>query len=244
MKRYLFILLAAAALLGANGVPDAAKDKAEITLREIFAFAPGGVIEINDSFGDLHVEGWDQADVEITTIRATRKEYLARDHAKAMQELERVVITPAKPSDDRFVITTEFPGRNLFTRPLRGKTNLEVEYRIKVPRHSNLSIKHDIGEVKVTGVAGNVEVTSRIGEVTLRLPGCASYRIDARSKIGDVHSDLEGWSQRRLLVGEQFESDPPVHVRRVYVRVGIGEINLRKMPATTSRAAPPEAVTL
>ena len=147
MKRLLPVLFLAVSMsLGAKSLPDESKDRAEILLREIFAFSPGGVVEINDSFGDVKVEGWDQNDIEVTTIRASRREYLAREQARAIAELNKIVITPAKVSESRFVISTEFPSRSLFSRPLRGKTNLELEYRIKVPRESNLVIRHDIGE--------------------------------------------------------------------------------------------------
>jgi len=214
--------LLALPLLAAGAWPSTTgKDKAEITEREQFAFAPGGVVEIVDSFGELRVEGWDRPDVEVLTIRASRKRYEPDELDKGLGELERIVITPLKTSETRFVITTEFPSRNLFSRPLRGKTNVELEYHIKVPRQSSLYIKHDIGEVNIIGVAGNIEATSRIGEITLRVPEDEFYRVDARTRIGEVNSEVP--------------SHPSAAGRRLYLRVGIGEINIHKLPSARDR---------
>ncbi|MGH9661130.1 MAG: hypothetical protein ACRD96_21460, partial [Bryobacteraceae bacterium] len=187
------------------------KDPVEASTREQFAFAPGGVVAIVDSFGVLSIEGWDRPDVEVWVTKKTRKEYT--DPGKGVEELDRVVVTPVKESDARFVVTTEFPSRNLFTRPLRGKTNVELEYKIRVPRYSSLHIKHDIGEVRIKDVAGSINATARIGELSLTLPD-GDYHIDARKRIGEVSSD--------------FLSVPGA-TRQLYLRLGIGEINIRRM---------------
>src|SRR5688572_6410908 len=62
-----------------------------------------------------------------------------------------------------------FPRRGLF-RFLEGKTNIDLRYRIQVPRKTQARICHGIGEVNVKGVAGPHDIPASIGQINLRLP--------------------------------------------------------------------------
>src|SRR5450432_4270312 len=42
----------------------------QATTTEHMNFAPGGTIRLNNSFGYLSVEGWDQAEVEVTVVKS------------------------------------------------------------------------------------------------------------------------------------------------------------------------------
>jgi len=204
------------------------KQKVEVTTTQRVAFAPDGMIQIKDSYGEVRIEGWDQPDVELTVTKATQKEYAPRDQARERAKLEKIKVTATQGDDGSLLISTMFLSRHPL-RPLQGKTNLNLTYRIKVPRQSHLSIKHDVGAVAVIHVIGDIKVTNRIGEVTLKLPESEQYAIDAKAKIGDVTSDFNGESERQLLIGAKLES----YRRRshqLYLRVGIGEIAINKLP--------------
>lgn len=127
------------------------------------------------------------------------------------------------------MVSTVFPPRNLFTRPLRGKSNLQLELHIKAPRQSKLVIHHDVGEVRVVNVLGDLEITNHVGEIVVRLAPHDEYTIDAKSRLGDVSSDFTGSSHRPLLLGEKFDHNghPPAH--RIYLRVGLGDITIQKL---------------
>lgn len=211
----LFLLAAVNAAL-AERVP------VEITTREIFAFPAGGMIEIKDSFGEIEIEGWDQPDVEVTAVRTTRKKYAPEEREKALAELEKILVSPQKTEDQRFLITTEFPARPLLKRTF-GRPNIRLIYRIRVPSRSNLLIKHDVGEVVVKRVAGNIDITNRIGQVSLTVPDEAVYQVDARSGKGGVRSEITPIAGRPVLV-----SAAPADVRMLYLRVDVGAINIRK----------------
>lgn len=221
-RLYIGFLLGACVLLARSSD---SKDKVETFARQEFAFVSEGEIEIRDSFGELRVEGWDRPDVHIVVKKATQKEYAAGDTAKALEHLARIVVT-AERIGDRILVTTAFPGRNLFTRPLKGKSNVDLDYKIKVPRRSRLIIKHDIGEVRVRDIVGNMNVTARIGEITLGLPDEERYVVDARARIGDVDSHWDE-AQRQHLVGARMFSAAPPPAHRIFVRLGIGQINVR-----------------
>jgi hypothetical protein len=222
--------IGALALCGEAQAQTVAKQRTEVTTTERVEFGSRGTVQIIDSFGEVSVEGWDKPEVEMTVTKKTQKQYEPKNLAKGLKELERIKVEMAQVSESSLlVIKTTFPSRTP-TRLMRGKTNLNLEYRIKVPRHSSLMIKHDIGEVGVANVDGDIEATNRIGEIHLRLPGENQYAVDARVKIGDVSSEFgkTDYSRQKLL-GAKMESNPPPSTRRLYLRVGIGDIQVSKM---------------
>jgi hypothetical protein len=97
-----------------------------------------------------------------------------------------------------------------------------------------LAIEHDTGEVSVKDIAGDIKVTARIGQISLRVPKHENYTINASVRLGEVESDFRGRSGRKFL-SERFVSDEGRGMRSIYARVGIGQINIRRM-----RAAAPQ----
>ena len=219
-KAVLLFTLAGACLAGDQ-------QRVKIASTDEFTFAPGGTIEIRGSFGEVKIEAWDKDIVDLRIVKKTQKKYEPSEEAEARRQLERVHITTTLESASRLVIETEFPSRNLFKRPLRGKSNLDLEYRVKAPRNTRLDIRHDIGEVAVAGIAGDISVTNRIGAISLKVPPGQTYSVDARARIGDVSSDFDPQVRRKMLVGASLVGDR-LATHRIYARVGIGEISVRR----------------
>ncbi|HKQ73265.1 MAG TPA: alpha/beta hydrolase [Blastocatellia bacterium] len=212
------------------------KRKAEITTTQALEFDAKGTIQIVDSFGSVKVEGWDKEEVELTVTKRTQKTYGQKDLAKAMKGLERFKVTMEPVGEtSMMVINTAYPSWTP-ARMFRGKTNLELNYLIKVPRQSALLIKHGIGEVQVADVAGDIEATASIGEITLNLPEGQHYAVDARVRIGDVSSEFGQDTQRQGLfaVGAKLAGEPAAPTRRIFARMGIGDIQVTRLRAEKS----------
>jgi hypothetical protein len=186
------------------------------------------VIQLKDSFGEVFVVGWDQPAVEITIVKSTGKKYAAKNQAEAQKKLERIKVTITKESAGKLLVTTQFPSRNLFTRPFKAKTNLKLVYKIKAPRNVVLDIDHDIGVVNVTGIAAETRITNGIGEISLSLPGSEEYEIDASSKLGEVKSDFAAKTNRPYMLGAKASHKAGGVAHRLYLRIGIGEIDIKK----------------
>lgn len=186
------------------------------------------VIQLKDSFGEVFVEAWDQPSIEITVTKATTRKYAPKDHARAVEKLNRIQVMVTKQDADKLLVTTKFPSRNIFTRPFRGKTNLKLVYRIKAPRTSVLDIDHDMGVVNISGITGDARITNGIGQISLSLPAGEEYDIDAKSKLGEVTSQFKTKSGRPYLLGAEASRKPTGDSRRLYLRVGIGEIRIKK----------------
>lgn len=195
-----------------------AKKRVEVSSTQRIEFIPRGVIRIQKSFGEMFVDGWDKNEVEVTVIKAIKASDTPEDQERARHKLETVTVTASKQSADTILIASSLPFHKSF----------ELVYRIKVPRESDLFIKHSIGEVTVDGVLGELEITSHIGEITVNLQDGREYNIDAKVKIGEVQSAFSGKSKRSYLLSEKFSRDDRTESHRVYLRVGIGEIGINK----------------
>jgi hypothetical protein len=236
MTSQLFLFLCWLALCLPSSAQTVEAREAESTTTQSLEYGAKGTIQIVDSHGSVKVEGWDKDEVELTVMKKTQKKYEPKDLAKAGKELERVKVTMELVEEKAMlVIYTKYPSWTP-ARMFRGKTNLNLNYIIKVPRQSSLFIKHGIGQVQVTGVSGDIEATASIGEIILRLPEENSYAVNARARIGDVSSAFGPVTQRQgpFSVGAKLEGEPVTHTRRVYSRVGIGNIQVTKLPPPKS----------
>ena len=195
-----------------------AKKSVEVSKTQSIEFIPRGVIRIQKSFGEVFVDGWDKNEVEVTVIKSIKASDTPEDQEKARQKLETVDVIASKQSADTLLIESRLPFRK----------NLDLEYRIKIPRESDLFVKHSYGEVTVDGVMGELEITASAGEITVNLQDGREYNIDAKVKIGDVVSAFKGMSKRSYLVSEKFSRDDRKESHRVYLRIGIGEIAINK----------------
>ena len=218
----------AAVILGLPLLAKVPLQPVRLTNTDHVEFAPGGTIKVSGSMGQLDVEGWDRAEVEITVAKSTYRGGTPKERDEATQELNLVRVVAERKSAGELVISTSYPSRKL-TRLFRGKTDLNLEYHIKVPRDSHVMIRHDDGDVRLYDLTGEIDATSRAGDIVLLLPASGQYSIDAKCKVGGVYSDFDGNHRNQYLVGERFNEATPAPGSRVFLRVGMGGIQILKM---------------
>src|SRR4029434_1495819 len=112
------------------------KKPVEVRKTQNIAFIPRGVIRIQKSFGEVFVDGWDKNEVEVTIIKSIKANDTPEDQERERQKLEGVDVTASRQTADTLVIDSRLPFRR----------NLDLEYRIKIPRDSDLFIKNRFGE--------------------------------------------------------------------------------------------------
>lgn len=211
---------------------NASSQPVQTTSTQNVPFEPGGTIRLDGASGNLFVEGWDQPAVEITVTRSLG--YDSEPAQKAAEHLDRVKIVPERRSNTELVISTTKTS-NGFHFPGTGP-NVTVEYHIRAPRNSNLSILHSKGFFSVTDITGDIEAGDSRGDIVLMLPELASYSIDAHTNFGNVTSDTEGDNRSHHLVGKKFTSDAsPSH--HLSLKMGFGGITIKELPPLTSPAA-------
>ncbi len=205
-------------MLGADGI----NLPAQVTTTDRVDFAPGGLIRLTTSSSNLFVEAWDRPEVEITTIKSSR-------HARCLDDVR--VVTDRRSATE-LAISTIVPSGNFFAHPWGFKCAATVEQRVNAPRDSRLVIHHGAGYVMVSRISGEIEASSRSGDIVLMLPDPGPYSIDAKSKFGNVSSDFAGTARRKHLLGEQFTGANSTPSRRIYLRIGFGGITIKEVPST------------
>ncbi len=161
---------------------------------ETVHFAPGGLIHIKGSYGDLVVEGWEQPTVEISVTKL-----LSYGFKEDEQRLERVNVATERKSDSELSISTIAAPVNILLRPFGKGNGVSLVYTVRVPSHSKLDIRHGVGMVTVSNVIGDIEATGHRGDIMLWLADSGTYAIDARSKFGVIASDFAGSPEARVL---------------------------------------------
>jgi hypothetical protein len=201
---------------------DGSKQPAPVTTTDHVNFAPGGVIRLTTSSSNLFVEAWDRPEVEITTTKSSR-------HARCLDDVR---VATERRSDTELAVSTTVPSGNFFARLFGRTCSAAVEQHVNAPRNSRLVIHHGAGYVLVSRISGEIEATSRSGDIVLMLPDPGPYSIDAQSKFGSVSSDFAGTAHREKLLGEQFAGANPPASRRIYLRIGFGGITIKEVPST------------
>lgn len=221
-------------LHGAGGIQEKSpKQSFEVTTTEHVKFAPGGTIRLNDSYGYLSVDGWDEREVEIALTKSTNSFYEPSQEEAAKARLDRIHVVSERKSDTDLTINTIHASRmGNWAPPLPPTTQARVttELRIHAPRYSRLVIHHDTGYVWVSDIVADIEVTSHTGDMIVMLPDPGSYSIDARTSMGSVSSDFTGRGRNRFLLGNSFAYRDEAQSRRIYLRMGRGSITVKKGP--------------
>jgi hypothetical protein len=160
-------------------------------------FPSGGTLRFVHSIGVLTVEAWDQAGLEITTVKSTKADIDPRDREKATRDLEKISVATERHGDE-LVFTTKYPAHRPFRLPypLSGNTSYVLEYRIKAPANTRIVAEHGLGDVNVDGLTSDIQVKVAQGEILLHLPEDGKYSIHAKSDFGSVNSDFSELEKR------------------------------------------------
>jgi hypothetical protein len=225
MRKLLVIAIVSALPLVAD---DRSKDALSKAYTERFNVSAAGAIRLQNSFGEVDIDGWDRPEVEVTVVRLTEHRYDAKERAEAQRRLDSVQIT-AKQDGNDVVVSTAYPPRNGFLDPLSRRSDIEIGYRIKAPRASKLILDHNSGGVNVSDISGDIHATVVNGQITLTLAAGGQYAIDAQCKIGNVYSDFEGRDLRRHVLGGAFSSPSAASATKLYLRTRIGDIMILKL---------------
>jgi len=196
------------------------------TKTEHVSLAPGGTIRIENSFGELNIEGWNQPEVEITVIKKLPYDYEA---SKSAKDLSVVTVTTERKSDKEVWIATNIATHDsLLSSVARTKTEVWVEYQIHAPRDSKLVIRHDHGTVHVNNMAADIDADSGAGDMVVIIPDPESHSIDAKTTVGPIASDF-GKTHKKHFVGREMVTGGTTVSSLVRLRMGRGGITLKTL---------------
>ncbi len=159
MKQWQVVLTGLLATVSFTASPSATA--ASAVVNEHRAVDPHGVVEIVDTDGKLSVQGWDKAEVEVTGSLGS--------------EADRLDITETAGR-----VTIRVVGKGGFLHWVTGSAKTQLS--IKVPAGASLVGKLTSADLTVGGVAGNQEIQSVSGDLSL----AAASDVRVRTVSGDV----------------------------------------------------------
>jgi hypothetical protein len=224
MKKLACLALAMAPALCAN-VP---REAVKVTTTDRVELASGGTIRLVGTSGELSVEGSDTREAVITLTRSAYPNNSAKDREQATRSLNAIRVVTNRSADGELVVTTVFQ-RHLMRRLFRP-AEINLDYRVQVPHDSRVVIHHGVGDVVIYDVTGPLEATVKTGDIVVQLPASTQYTIDARCAVGGIHSDFPAGIRSTDLIGQKTGPDTSAPSRRVYLRTGIGGIQIVRNP--------------
>jgi hypothetical protein len=174
---------------------------------------PRGTVVLDTRVGDLTVEGWDQARVEIEAEKLVR----AASEAKARKLYGQIKID-VRDNDEEVGLRVIFPPRRPW-RLFRGETKLSVNFHIRMPAEASLLVKCVDGDLRIRGISGRQDVRVNYGNVEISIPSLWRLRsLQARTWLGYAQSDLHGednagFGRKISFWNPQGEQDISVQVR-------------------------------
>ena len=205
----------------------AAPEKVQISNTQTLDFPAGGTLHLTNGLGLVTIQGWDDAGVEITTIKSSKTPLANKEERDRMTKLLDSVKITAERRGDEILVASSYRKHPKIMRPFEGMTDFDLEYRIKVPRAAKLTIAEDMGETNIENITGDIHVEINLGQINLLLPD-GQYGIDAKCKLGSVTSDFPGTARRQKFVGHAFLASPSTPAQKLFLRTVYGDIVIEK----------------
>ena len=165
-------------------------------------FAPGGMLHVQVSVGDVHIRRGDAGKISLRYTVKSRREHNVKN---ARVEFD------VRGND----ATIEFHA------PSRSNTQFDVE--LEVPANTNLDVHEKVGDVTVEDVEGDKDLELGVGDIRVTRERSTYRLVRASTGIGDVNSDgygeTSGWLGKTL----KYHGDGKYELR---AHVGVGDITL------------------
>jgi hypothetical protein len=170
------------------------------------SFEAGGVVILDANVGDVRV--------------------MPTDHEGKL----RLVITSHKQEDAmaapnwiREFAVNGSQAKIALQMPKHGEHNFDVT--IYVPKHSDLRLNLEVGNLTIEGISGNTDAEVGVGDLHMKVSDPHAYRAVAMSvRIGDVDAKAFGLEPSGLLsksVERQFSAGS----YRLKLHTGIGDVS-------------------
>jgi hypothetical protein len=165
------------------------------------AFRSGSELHLDVRAGDIEIMGSDESMIYVSC--EVRGDHSARD------------------------ISIRFEDNGKSGRlQISGGPDNDVRLRIRVPRDSHLVVRCTAGDLDLTGVRGNKDVSLRAGDLTIDVGNPADYAFaEASVKAGDLHASAFGVNKGGLF--RSFKHENPAGKYRLRASLWAGDITLR-----------------
>jgi DUF4097 and DUF4098 domain-containing protein YvlB len=159
-------------LVGSGAVCANVLSNPRVQFRQFFALGPNGRVTIENQYGNVSIVAWDRDDVLVEAVKQAADPRHVDD--------ARIVV---EPGEGALSIRTQYAG-SVMGHPAK------VEYRITVPRSTNLEdVKLGNGGLVISGVSGPVKASSVNGSIR-------AEKLEGRADLSTVNGQLEADFER------------------------------------------------
>jgi hypothetical protein len=190
-------------------------------LLSVFAFAPtASAVDRTDCAGSFKVPFRPGSELHLD-LRAGTIEILGSSESTVQVECE--LKDPGQAKN----VSITFDDKGTFGRlRIQGGPNGDVRLRIRVPKESNLVVRGTAGDLDMTGVRGNKDVSLRAGDLTIDVGNPEDYAVaEASVTAGDVNASAFGINKGGLF--RKFRRENPNGKYNLRASLWAGDIKLR-----------------
>ncbi len=185
------------------------------TVENEAALTGATLVQVDISVGDLVITGTtgDKVKVQLD-IRCTDP-----NNSDCKQAAENISVGDRRRGDELLI---EIQGYPKF-----GDKGLSMSAKVEVPRGTHLSADSGVGDIVVSGMAHDVEIDARVGDVKVTMDAAALRAVELDTGVGDVELTLEGQTiEGTGLVGKGLEWNRGKGASRLEVDCGVGDIRV------------------
>ena len=168
---------------------------ASYPFEELFPVRSRATIIIDNEFGEIRVNSWAEQVVQVNADIS-----VGAETAELAHQIGRSIDISVTPRESGLSIRTVLPD----TREM-GRTRVEVNYVLTVPRDANMVCRNHFGDTLLQGVGGNVAVDSAYGVVELHNIG-GEVNVRARGEALQAYGLAKGGTFELLGCQAEFSN--------------------------------------
>lgn len=151
-----------------------------------FDFPSKRFVTVKGIIGDINVEGWDKEKIEIRTIKK----------AETLDCLNRTTVRAEADKNDASITTLHQCGEHTYHSDTLAscshlKHHAKVEYQLRIPANSSLSVKTLQGNITVTGIRGSVKAHA----MDITTTGCANVTAKAEGNVTLINTSGKAYAE-------------------------------------------------
>lgn len=149
-----FFTVLVAGLL-ATGIAAAQSDREQFQERfsKTVPLAQEGTFTLSNIAGDIHVETWNRAEVQIEAVKTSRS-----STAELAQQNAQLVQIEIETEGNEVRVETKYPKNH-------SNVNVSVEYSLMIPDRASANINSVSGNIQATGLGGEARLRTVSGSV-------------------------------------------------------------------------------
>ncbi len=174
-------------------------------------FAPGGMLHVHLSVGDLNIRRGDSGKIALRYTVKSR-------HERNVKEAHVDFDVHGNDASIEFHATSH------------SNTSFDVE--LEIPANTNLDVHNKVGDVTVDGIEGDKDLQLGVGDIRVVRESGGYRLVHASTGVGDLNSDgygePSGWLGKRL----NYHGEGKYELR---AHVGVGDITLEGKQETAGK---------